>query len=972
MGGWQCPACKGGNPEGTRFCGWCGIERAAYESDPERPDERRLVTALFADISGFTTLSEQIDDPEALHEVIAPVISGMAAIAERYEGTIAKYAGDALLVFFGAPVAHEDDATRALLVALEMHAALPDLLATLPPEARGLELHIGVNTGRVISGQYGGDIRNDYSILGDSVILAQRLESVAPNGEVYVGESTYTLTRDAFLFESVGELELKGKQKPVAAWRLLGRRLVSAAPTRVGPVIGRAQELSAIDGMLIGLTRGRGGGVVSVSGEPGVGKSRLLLEAQQRAGEREVEWLQTRCLSYGAHLPYWPYAELVRTVAGIGPTASPSEARGLLERAGGIAAADAPYLARLVGAHTAPGELPTNAEDLQRGLHEAITNWLVNETARRPTVVAVEDVHWIDDASRALTAHLARVTHGWPLALVLTARPEGVPVLDGIASNVEADWRAHFDIQPLDHDAIVVLLTALLEGEPPHELVQVTEDRSCGNPLFIGELVRALLEQGAVISNNGRWRMRPGWAASDVPDTIERVLTSRIDLLPPEQATVLQTASVIGRLVRLPILRAVVDDDALDDHLDALVHVGLLDPSHDGTEPALLFHHALVQDVAYERLLRRHRRAIHCRVAETAEALYGTEDDVVELLARHSYLGERPEAVAYLERAADRARKLFANSDAIVHLERAAEVASAAGDEARRRSLLVALGDVRNLLGDYDAALHSYRDAGPLLAARSGEADVLRKMGDYDAVLDIVDRALAGAAADDPDTASLWYERGRTLMARSQYGDAIEALERGLLVARPDDAILGTLMVTLADAVDLDGRAVDALQFGLFARRTFERTGDLAGLAAALRVVGNAYVALERFDQAADVFRHGLALAERAGHVEEAGGLLLNLGWVEEQRGNTAAAAECDREAVARFERIDHAVGRAVGYGNLAHKLLRLGEPRQALEFADRALAIAQEIGHAGTLADAGEARAEAVRLLDAGEAATA
>src|SRR4029079_2263926 len=158
-----------------------------------RSDERRMVTALFADISGFTTLSERIDDPEELHEIIAPVISGMAAIAERYEGFIAKYAGDALLVFFGAPVAHADDADRALHVALEMHAALPGLLAKLPEDARGLELHIGVNTGRVITGQFGGDLRNDYSILGDAVILAQRFESVAPNGETYVGGTTMEL-----------------------------------------------------------------------------------------------------------------------------------------------------------------------------------------------------------------------------------------------------------------------------------------------------------------------------------------------------------------------------------------------------------------------------------------------------------------------------------------------------------------------------------------------------------------------------------------------------------------------------------------------------------------------------------------------------------------------------------------------------------------------------------------------------------
>ena len=961
---WTCETCSGGNPVDAAFCGHCGTERAGTEA-ARQGEERRLVTALFADISGFTTLSEQLDDPEALHEVIAPVISGMAAIAERYDGFIAKYAGDALLVFFGAPVAHEDDAARALLVALEMQSALPSLLEDLPPMAAGLELHIGVNTGRVISGQFGGDLRNDYSILGDSVILAQRLESVAPNGQIFVGQSTYELTSDAFAFESVGELQLKGKLKQVPAWRLLGRKAVAAAtPTRVGPVIGRTRELAAIDAMVHGLAQARGGGLVAVAGEPGVGKSRLLAEARARADDQGVQWLQARCLAYGAALPYWPYAELVRAITAIGPTDAADAARARLASAPGVTPATLPYLARLIGATTRPGELPNEPEELQRRLHEAVTDWLVALATERPTVLAIEDVHWIDSASAALTAHLARVSHGWPIALVLTARPEGQPVVRGIGAAVDEAWRAEFEIGPLDHDAVVVYVTSILDGEPPPELVRVVEERTGGNPLFVGELVRSLLEQEALVRRNDRWRMRPGWSPGDVPDTVERVLTSRIDLLPPEQSALLQTASVIGRLVRLPLLHAVVDEPDVDDRLHALARAGLLDEARDGLEPAYLFHHALVQDVAYERLLRRNRRELHRRVAEAAETLYGTGDDVVDLLARHSFLGERAEAVPYLARAGQRARSLYANDEAIVHLERA--LALVTGDDPRHDELIAALADLRNHAADYDTALELYRQLGSL-HGRIGEADVLRKLGRYDDALAVCDAEVArhgGEAA----SAGLWHQRGMILGTLGRFPEAIDALRQGVIVAE-DDAVLEHLVIALMIACCRSGITDDALQYGLLAARMCARRGDTIPLTAALRGLGDVYDELGRYDDAADALRQGLRLAERTGAAEEVGGILLTLGVVEQARGDLVAAIACDRRAVAQFERIDHGTGRAVAYGNLACKL-RGGDASEAVEWARRALAVAEEIGHTGTLADASATLAEA--LLEVGDVAAA
>src|SRR4051794_1727313 len=282
MANWVCANCGGGNPEGVKFFGHCGAPAARPTTDPEQnladalrsfvagpvadmlaetggtlPEERRLITALFADVSGFTSLADRLD-PEELLEVIDPVISGLSSVVDRYGGYVEKFAGDALMALFGAPVSHEDNASRALRVALDMHSELARLVEELPHDA-ALTLHVGVNSGHGIARILGSEARMDYAVLGDSVILAQRLESAAPPGETYVSETSMRLTEDSFRFESVGELQLKGKAEPVPAWRLVGER--SRAPARsAASLVGRERELQSV-------ARALDGAVVTVTGE---------------------------------------------------------------------------------------------------------------------------------------------------------------------------------------------------------------------------------------------------------------------------------------------------------------------------------------------------------------------------------------------------------------------------------------------------------------------------------------------------------------------------------------------------------------------------------------------------------------------------------------------------------------------------------------------------------------------------------
>jgi adenylate cyclase len=980
MASWVCRACGGDNPEGMRFCGHCGTAQSEETEAPPRqadvadalrsfvaeqvadhliesggklPEERRLITALFADVSGFTSLADRLD-PEQLLEVIDPVIAGLSSIVGRYEGYVEKFAGDALLALFGAPVTHEDDAERALHVALEMHAELARLCRDLPHEAE-LTLHVGVNSGHGIARILGSEARMDYAVLGDSVILAQRLESAAPPNETYVSEMTMRLAEARFEFEPVGELTLKGKSEPVAVWRLVGRQHERVAREGVSrPLVGREQELAALTDAFDRLRFGSGS-VLALSGEPGVGKSRLTAASRIEAeGERGLRWLEGRCVSYGAGLAYWPYLELLRDFAGLRIEDAPDDALSSLGHALSSVGADAelPYFARLLG-------LPSDVADLEpesfrRELHRAFAAWAEAATRERPLVLALEDVHWADASTVALTTELAGLCLREPLLLYLIARPEGGKVIAEIAAEPTV-----IHLERLDEAGVTALIEGILQSSAPSGLPAFVLERTAGNPFFVEEVLRSLRETDALARDDGRWTMRPGWDARTLPETVEGVLSARIDLLPRSASHVLQTASVIGRRVPLRLLEGVAADvPELDKAIDHLVTSTFLDRVDTDGERLLAFHHALVQDTAYARILRRDRRDLHGKVADVAEALYGAGDNAIDLLARHLYLGEAgAKALEYLIRAGERARRLFANDEAILHLQRAAEVAASSPDlSGGLPEIQLGIADLQELVGAYGDALELYsavRDSTGDVRAWAGLASTLRKQGKYTEALGVIDEAFSRDELKGVDTTALWLEQGWTLSVSGRFSQAVDVLEAGLAAAPSRSTPLAArLLLQLARAETVEGRLDAALAHGLEAVQLLEDRQELRELATALRIVGNAYTRAERLDDAAGALRRGLELAERVGNAEEIGGCLINLGLVEYQRGAAAEAIELDRRAIEEFERIGHGSGRAQAYTNLADKLARTGDYEGALLWGEKALELAQAIGHSLTVAD--------------------
>ena len=763
--GWACRSCHGENPHGTRFCGHCGtpnteaereapdvgdvIERLSRGQVPEAASseqqrgQRRLVTAMFADISGFTALADT-RDPETVTDIVTVIVSELSKVVGRYDGYVDKYAGDALLAFFGAPVSHEDDAERALACALEMQDRFEAIQPTLGAAAHPLGLHIGINSGHAIALVIGSEVRADYSVLGDAINVAQRLESQAPAGEVYVGALTERLARRSFALEPIGELDLKGKAEPVPAWRLAGRREIAADD---GVVIGRAPERAALRAAfdrLVTLV----GSVTIVSGYAGVGKTSLIDAARADAAARGLRWIDLRAVSYRSGSPYEPVINLLTTLAGEGPHSEVPARLELLLADLGIGERAAALVALL--APTWPDRDDVDPQARRARLRDAFTTLLDALARRDPLVLAAEDIHWADDATVELLAYVAARAERLPLLLIASSRTDS-EVVDRIRN--EAIDATRLVLDGLS-DMEMLALVRQVGGAMPDATEASICARARGNPFFAVEMVRGVARGENVGTSD------------DLPPTIESALASRLDRLTPDGRLMIDVAATIGATVPVTLLRATAPDAGVRDvnvAIKELVENELLEPAR--AEPDTLeFRHALVQEVASSRMLRRHARALHLRIADEIERTSGTDSDAGDVLADHLYRAEAgARAVDQLLRSARRAEDVYANDTAILHLRRARELVLRDDAPAPNATeLTLRLAELHRQVGAYAEAGDLYRsllDGPAAVRAACGLAASLRTHGNYRGALDVLDTALR----DHPAGACLDRPRARTL-----------------------------------------------------------------------------------------------------------------------------------------------------------------------------------------------------------------
>jgi class 3 adenylate cyclase len=542
--------------------------------------ERRQVTVMFADISGFTAMSEKLD-PEEVRSLINACFERLGQAIDRFGGHIDKFIGDEIMALFGAPAAHENDPERALRAALEMMAVLEEFNREHQDRiAHPLALHFGLNTGLVIAGGIGTRQRQDYSVMGDTVNLAARLEDLSEAGQILIGEDTYRLTAPLFEFEVLKPVKVKGKAQPVRIYRLLGAKAVPGGQIRgiegmTSPLMGRVEELGQLNQILKGVCDGRGG-VVSVVGEVGLGKSRLVDEVCLTCRlDSTADWFEGRALSYGENASYLVARGVLRSILGLGPETSSAETelalRTELERCVPDQIAEIyPYLAHILDIHLDEESVERikylEGEALHQQISQSVHNYILARTNQTPLILVWEDLHWADPSSLSLLEVLMPATQACALLLILIYRPRFYSRARAFHQKIgelAGDTHKIIELSPLTSEESGQLLDHLLGPDAlPATVRQLIVSKAEGNPFYLEEVIRSLINSNAITPTPDQtgWLATPGLIDIRLPDTLQGVIMARIDQLDPESKRILQIASVIGRDFSFEVLEQVIEE----------------------------------------------------------------------------------------------------------------------------------------------------------------------------------------------------------------------------------------------------------------------------------------------------------------------------------------------------------------------------------------------------------------------------
>jgi class 3 adenylate cyclase/tetratricopeptide (TPR) repeat protein len=653
--------------------------------------ERRQVTVIFADISGFTALSERLD-AEEVASFSNDCMKELVAAVYQYEGMVDKFIGDCIMAVFGAPVALEDDAERALRAALAMRERVEGFNRVWIDKLKEpLALHIGINSGTVIAGNVGNDLRMSYTVMGDTVNVASRLEGVAQRGQIFVSQNTHRLTRGAFTFRALDPVRVKGKRESLTVYELLGAKS-QPQQTRgleglVSPLMGRERECEALGNCLKDLKNGRSA-IAMIYGEAGVGKTRLLTEIRKGAAEGLL-WLEGRCFASNQTLSYGPFLDLLRRHIGIADEQGADEQRIALRSYVAEkfpAAIDIyPVLAQLLALPLEPTELELlqrlEGETFRTRLFAIIEQLLLSLANEQPVVVLIEDLHWADQSSIDLLNHLILLTTRGKVAIIGISRTRHEPTTHWAKLGPVLDqFRQHLTevfLEPLTLESSRGLIAELLGGDYlPEKLAEEILGKAEGNPFFLEEVLRSLIESGALVQSDTGWHVSSFGERIKVPDTLQGVLLSRLDRLPEDLKRLTQRAAVVGRIFLYRVLEQLArGDSALDTQLATLEASDLVRERARLPEVEYIFKHGLTQEVAYQTLLAPARKTLHNKVGEAMEQIFESRlDEFNSILAYHYFAAEAwQKALDYSVRSANAAFRVCAYPEARSHYRRALE-----------------------------------------------------------------------------------------------------------------------------------------------------------------------------------------------------------------------------------------------------------------------------------------------------------
>jgi len=656
--------------------------------------ERRILSLIFCDVANSTALAENID-PEEWVEIMNEAFEHMTAPILRYEGTIGKFTGDGMLAFFGAPISHEDDPDRAVRASLEILEGIEELRESIRVDyGEEFNLRIGINTGLAVVGEVGSAAVSEYTAMGDAVNVAARMEQTAEAGTLQISADTHKLVQNAFTFEPLGGIDVKGKSEPVDVFKVTGALLqTEVSRSIVAPLIGRDKELSKLV-ELAEMTKNGNSQVVSVIGDAGLGKSRLLNELQKEWVKTSVDnsWEFTQGIPYDMGRPYSLFQNLARSMFGVELSDAPDDihnkVNGALSAMGGTddeISLCSVAVEKIIAAKTLHDAPAHSADAIKNDVRDVVIPAWIGAAQTVPRIAVFDDLQWSDDASKELLIHMADSLASSRMMVVFAFRPDpdtpAQEVREAVRSTIAARY-TEIEIKPLGVDHTNELITELLHiRDIPADARELVLRKAEGNPYFVEEVVRWFVDQGMVRTTPDglEWDESSDISETTIPDSVQSLLMARMDRLSDEAKDTLQLASVIGRAFYHSVLGTISDSTLeLDKQLITLENQEMIHEQIEESELQYMFKHELTRDAAYSSILRRRRRTLHRQVAEAMESMFeGNLEPNAHRLGYHfSEANDYARAMKYFEMATDIATGIDAKSEAESHLRNAINAAN--------------------------------------------------------------------------------------------------------------------------------------------------------------------------------------------------------------------------------------------------------------------------------------------------------
>jgi class 3 adenylate cyclase/predicted ATPase len=925
----KCAKCGFENPATMKFCGECGTKLDF--STGLSSAERRLVVVLFADIVGYTALSERLD-PELVQDILNQCFALVSEIIKKYEGTIDKYVGDEVMALFGVPAAHENDAERAMRAALDIREGLKELSRKIGVD---IKMRQGLNSGEVVAGEVGSGERIDHTVIGDAVNLASRLQHLADPGEIAVSEELAWQGKHVFEFSDLGLRQIKGKSDTVRAYRLSSLRTERGKVRGIGrlwsPMVGRQNELNILFDAYQRTFEKKQAQAVFVIAEPGCGKSRLLQEFISGLNEKNAE--QDLCfkLIFGRCLPFGgsslgPVIEMLRTVFGIKENDEPE-----IMKAKAAKWVEDYFGNRKVGLYLPikifnvilgldPDEIlgeNLTAEQLQKQIKLTLVELFGILAEKDPLLVVVEDLHWIDESSLDILEFVISYHCDQPILFLGLSRPEtqeGARVSVMIQRLTAKGIGRNMHLAELKPEDVRQIIHSMLEIEElPVSVKNKIVEYAGGNPLFVEEIIRYLIDQGLLLPAEGYWRAAGDIGEAVLPNTLQGLLLSRIDQLPVTQKSIIQHAAVVGKIFWEQLVSELMDKDIsgglADLILRDMVRRSLQSNLSDDIE--YIFKHILVQEAAYNTILKKYRINLHAKVVKLIEEKYpGLIDQYADLLAYHAERSEdKDKSIHYSIQAGDKNRKLFANQQARDFYRRALKLME--NESAYKEKCYetgIKLADICSTMGDNDEAINLLNEYLKCAKNPEQEALIFRKLGEnyqrkskYDQALQHLDRAAAKLSTNPVslemfniirEQAWVNYLKGQLDRASELAAGAATLLDN-MKGENQDKIERARAAVNNLQAIfeGREGKYEKAIEHHLKQIEILKKQGLVAGLGAPYNNLGTVYWSKGDIKKALEYLEKSMESAEKTGELlsvaiscNNLGGIYLDLNYMEKAK----------------------------------------------------------------------------------------